>query len=324
MKAKLKVFLNTIGLLGSIQRVRNVFRSPIAPRDAAVKWARNLGVILEFGDQIVVRKLNREIRINSKHEVYLSDMVNYFDYYYGAVFSKRGSNGVECVDYSRPGLHRLKMSGVEFEFSSLPESDESTEVYMTALKLTRGDIVLDLGAYCGASSYFMSKAVGPDGTVLSFEPDETNFRYLQKNCARHNLTNVRPVDKGVRSETKSLEFQVEGNMGSSVVSVLGRNSNVKLVEVVSLNDAVKLAEKESARIAAIKMDIEGAEVAVLKSAGDFLQRHKPRLVIEPHFINGRICTKEICKLLRGYGYSVQLLNQGIQNWQLIAASPTVR
>ena len=112
-------------------------------------------------------------------------------------------------------------------------------------------------------------------------------------------------------------------MGSSAVSVLGRNTNVKVVKVLSLNDAVKLAGKEATRVAAIKMDIEGAEVAVLKSAGDFLQRHKPRLVIEPHFVNGRMCTEEICQLLRSYGYSVQLLAQGVQSWPLIAASPSL-
>ena len=184
MKQELKLFLNTIGMLGPIQRVRQAFRKPIAARDAIMNQARNLGMVLEFGDsQIVVRKRNREIRINPKHEIYLADMTNFFDYYFGAVFPS-SANGVEFVDYSRPALHRLKRSGVEFEFPSLPESDESTEVYMTALKLTPGDVVLDFGAYAGASAYFLAKAVGPDGTVLSFEPDETNFRYLQANIAQ--------------------------------------------------------------------------------------------------------------------------------------------
>ena len=322
MKQELKLFLNTIGLLGPSQRVWCAFRKTIAPRYDAMRQARKLGVVLEFGSsQILVRKRNREIRINRKHEIYLPDMVNYFDYYHGAVFPST-ANGVEFVDYSHAAMHRLKRSGVEFEFPSLPESDESTEAYLTALSLSPGDVVLDLGAYAGASAYFLAKAVGAGGTVLSLEPDETNFRYLRANIARHKLTNVRAVDKGVWSETTSLEFQAEGNLGSSAVSVLGRNTNVKVVEVLSLNDAVKLAGKKSIRVAAIKMDIEGAEVAVVKSAGGFLQRHRPRMVIEPHFVNGRMCTEQICQLLRGYGYSVQLLTQGVQGWPLISASPT--
>jgi len=111
-------------------------------------------------------------------------------------------------------------------------------------------------------------------------------------------------------------------MGSSVVSVLGRNTNVKVVNVLSINDAAGLADKGRVRIAAVKMDIEGAEVEVLKSAGDFLHRNKPNLVIEPHVVDGRMCTEEICQLLGSYGYSVQMLSQGIHNWQLISAKPT--
>jgi len=312
-----------MGLLGPIRRAAVKSRLLAPVRRAAIRrHARNQGIVLEFRDSLIaVQKGNREIRINPKHEVYVWDMINSFDYYHSAVFPSE-ANGVEFVDYSRPGLQRLKRSGVEFEFPSLPESDESTEVYLSVLGLRAGDVVLDLGAYAGASAYFLAQAVGAGGTVVSFEPDETNFRYLQANIARHHLTNVRPVDKGVWSETTRLEFQAEGNMGSSAVAVLGRNTSVKVVNVVSLDDAAKLAGEELPRIAAIKMDIEGAEVAVLKSAGDFLRRHRPRLVVEPHFVNGRMCTEEICQVLRGYGYCVQLINQGVQNWSLIGASPS--
>ena len=310
MKERLRIFLESLGRLVSKQLAVCQIRA----------W--KLGLSLEFRDsQIVVRKDSREIRISAMHEIYLWDMINYFDYYHDAVFPST-ANCVEFVDYSQPALHRLKRSGVEFEFPSLPESDESTDAYVAALELVPGDAVLDFGAYAGASAYFLSRAVGPEGLVLSFEPDETNFRYLQANIARHDLRNVQPIDKGVWSKTTSLEFQAEGNMGSSVVSVLGRNTNVKVVNVLSINDAAGLADKGRVRIAAVKMDIEGAEVEVLKSAGDFLHRNKPNLVIEPHVVDGRMCTEEICQLLGSYGYSVQMLSQGIHNWQLISAKPT--
>ena len=321
MKSAVKTLLNIVGLLRPIRQVKHALFPPPQhdPRSGIKNHAQNLGVNLEFGiSEIVVRKTERVIRVSPEHEIYLWDMVNFFDYYHGAVHP-RISHGVAVVDYARPALHRLTRSGVEFEFPSLPESDESTETYMAALKVEPGDVVLDLGAYAGASAYFLSKAVGPSGMVVSFEPDEINFRYLESNVARHHLINVRAVAKGVWSETTTLEFQAEGNMGSSAVAILGRTSNIKRVDVLSLDDASKLAG--SGRVAAIKMDIEGAEVAVLKHAGDFLQKHRPRLVIEPHCVNGKMVTEEICDLLRGYGYSVELLSQGVQNWPLIAACP---
>lgn len=166
MKDIIKRLLKSFGMLGSVQRVACRIR------------ACNLGLVLEFKDShMTVRKGKREIRINPKHEIYLWDMINYFDYYHDAVFPST-ENGVELVDYSCPILHRLRRSGIEFEFPSLPESDESTEVYMRALNLMPGDVVLDFGAYAGASAYFLAKAVGPDGIVLSFEPDKTNFHSL--------------------------------------------------------------------------------------------------------------------------------------------------
>jgi FkbM family methyltransferase len=231
------------------------------------------------------------------------------------------THGVAVVDYSRPALQKLARSGVEFEFPSLPESDESTEIYLSYLAVKPGDAVLDLGAYAGASAYFFAKAAGTDGIVVAFEPDEINFQYLKANIARHHLTTVRPVEKGVWSETTSLQFQAEGNLGSSAATISGRKSNVKWVPVLSLEAAAQLTEGK--RVAAIKMDIEGAEVAVLKQAGGFLRQHRPRLVIEPHSVDGKMVTEEVCQILQSYGYVTERLSQGSQNWPLIAARPAI-
>jgi hypothetical protein len=75
------------------------------------------------------------------------------------------------------------------------------------------------------------------------------------------------------------------------------------------------------RIAAIKMDIEGSEIAVLRSARDFLIHHQPRLVIEPHHIDGKLVTDEVCSLMQSYGFKTELLSQGADNWPLVSAYP---
>jgi len=267
---------------------------------------------------IAVRDGECEIRINPAHVAYLWDVAVFFEYYHSAVFPEK-KQGLSTVDYSRPRVHRLVRSGVEFEFPSLPEPDETTEPYLAALRIQPGDIVLDLGAYAGASAYFLSKAVGPHGLVASFEPDEVTFRYLKANVARHGLANVKIFKKGIWSETTTLAFQSEGNMGSSVVQVLGRNSNVKRIGVVTLDDALIL--EGAPRVAAIKMDIEGAELAVLRNAGDFLRRHRPNLIIEVHFIDGRRPVEEICEILRANDYLVELPLQGSGGEGLVAAWP---
>jgi FkbM family methyltransferase len=308
MKAFLRSAINRLGLW------------PVARKawwEMTRKKAKKRGMELCRGkESISVRKDTREIRVSFAHEVYVEDMLNFFDYYHSAVVPA-DENGIALADYSLPRLHRLARSGVEFEFPSLPEADESTEVYMDALEIKPGDLVFDLGAYAGASSYFLARAVGPDGLVAAFEPDEDNFHYLERNMVRHGLTNVKVFKMGVWRETTTLEFQADGNLGSSVMELLGRSARRKTVKVLSLADAAALCGTR--RVAAIKMDVEGAEIPVLEGAASFLKQHRPALIIEPHNQGAGLNTEMISDLLRSYGYSVRLLSQGVQGWPLVAA-----
>jgi FkbM family methyltransferase len=264
---------------------------------------------------------NRRIVVNAKDPAYVHSIIQYFDYYHSGV-KPVVANGVSIVDYSLPRLHRLARSGVEFMFPSLAETDEAIDVYTIALNLKPGDVVFDLGAYAGATTYFLSKAVGPEGRVLAVEPDETNFRCLQENVARHDLKNVVCAPYGIWDKETTVEFQSEGNLGSAVATIMGRTSNLKKVSMITLERAADILGAK--RVAAIKMDIEGSEIPVLKSARDFLTRHQPRLVIEPHCIDGKLVTDEVRTLMESYGFKTELLSQGTEDWPLISAIPGPR
>ena len=133
--------MQAIGLLGVARRFWGWFK---------VKIGISPKVVREV-NYISVRKRNREIRIGLGHEVYTGDMVNHFDYYHSAIVPLAVNNRL-VVDYSRPGVHKLRRSGVEFEYPSLPEPDESTDVYMETLALKPGEVVFDLGAYAQGSA----------------------------------------------------------------------------------------------------------------------------------------------------------------------------
>lgn len=281
--------------------------------------SRKRGIKISYQREAIrVRREEHEILIGRNHEVYLNDMILFFDYYFSAVVPEQ-SNGHELVDYSHPRLHRLRRSQVEFEFPALPESDESTDMYLSALGLTEGEVVFDLGAYAGASTYFFAKAVGPQGVVAAFEPDPTSLAFLRSNVVRHSLSNVQVFDCGIWSANTTLMFQSEGNMGSSVAKILKRDSHVRATNVVTLDEAAR--RLGGRRVAGIKMDVEGAEVEVLKSAGEFLRDHRPRLVVEPHFVDGVMTTGAVSEMLSAYGYNVEVLSQGSQDWPLVAARP---
>ena len=53
------------------------------------------------------------------------------------------------------------------------------------------------------------------------------------------------------------------------------------------------------RIDFIKIDIEGAEVQVLESSQHLLSQFRPRMMIEPHLIEGQMTTDRCCAILKG-------------------------
>jgi FkbM family methyltransferase len=280
-------------------------------------FAKQHGMTLtSSGGVMTIANGNRRISVSDKHPAYVHTMIQYFDHYHSAVRPVI-VDGVSIVDYSSPRLQRLSKSGLEFTFPSLAETDEAISAYITALNLKPGDAVLDLGAYAGATTYFLSKAVGPEGRVLALEPDEINFRFLQENVTRHALKNVTCVPFGIWDKEATVEFQSEGSSGSAVASIIGRTSNLRKVSMITLEHAADLLGVN--RVAAVKMDIEGAEMVVLKSARNFLTHHQPRLIIEPHYIDGKLVTDELCRLMQSYGFKTELLAQDADYWPLISA-----
>jgi FkbM family methyltransferase len=282
-------------------------------------FAKQHGMIFKSsGGVLTIDNGNRRVCLSAADPAYAHSIIMYFDYYYSGVRPVI-VDGISVVDYSSPRLHRLAKSGLEFTFPSLAETEEVIDVNVGALKLRPCDAVFDLGAYAGATTYFLAKAVGPEGRVLALEPDEINFRYLQENMNRHNLKNVTCVPSGIWDKETTVEFQSEGNLGSAVATIMGRTSNLRKVSMITLERAADILGVD--RIAGIKMDIEGSEIAVLKSARNFLTRHKPRLIIEPHHINGVLVTDEICSLMQSYGFKTELLSQGAEDWPLVLAYP---
>lgn len=271
------------------------------------------------GLKLLLTKTNKLIKISIRHFAYLQDIVDNFDFYFNAVQPEFFGEQL-VVDYSTPRKHILMPSGIPFFFSSFAEPLETTDIYLQKGELKEGDIVLDLGSYCGSTVWGFSKAVGESGKVYGFEPDPVNYEVLCKNIEYHGLSNVESINKGVWSVSGSLLFQGEGNMGSGISKVQGRAANLLSIPVISLRDFC--TDFEIDRIDYIKMDIEGAEVEVLQSSGEILKKFKSRLIIEPHVIGTRLVTDDLCKILSEYGYTTEVLAQSGLPLPLIYAYPT--
>ena len=258
---------------------------------------------LKFGcDHVDVSKDGRTIRLASRHFCYAPDLVEYFDLYFNQIIPEKGGAGF-LVDFSRPKLQRYK-NGLEFELSSFPEELEAIGEYFRWYTPKPDDRIFDIGAYCGVTTYHLSKLV-PAGRVYSFEPDPANFSLLVRNIERHHLKNVTPLPLGISDRTEeSAVFLSEGTLGSRLEKHSTRITvgNSSCVQTLTLADAC--ARYGVPHFA--KVDIEGSEIDMFAAAATFLRSNPMQLAIDTnHWIDGKLTAPAVERILQSCGYETE-------------------
>jgi len=252
-------------------------------------------------------------------------MINHFPQYYEIVApTVEGSR--EVVDYSKPALQTFRATGLKFWVPSIPEEEAALQSYFRWYTPKPGDIVLDGGANCGVSTYYLSRFVGTEGRVFAFEPDEDNWRFLLRNLELHQLTNVVPIKKALAGRTGMREFHQEGCLGSGftdLVSRPGGTTNITSVETTTLADLIR--EYQLPGIEFIKLDIEGGEIEVLQSSKELLRKMRVEFAIDSnHAIQGELTHKRLDELFREIGYEVESRSDLTGFMTTWARSPNIR
>lgn len=262
---------------------------------------RTHGTKVDFNsDHIDLIKDHRVVRISPRHWIYCLTLSKDFDVYFNCVDSFE-EHDRQVVDFSKAKLQRFSWSGLQFEVASFPEEEKAILDYFRWYRPKPGEMVFDLGANCGLSTYYLSQAVGPAGKVIAFEPDPTNHDILLRNIARHGLANVLPLRQAVAAQSATVRFYSEGTIGSTLAHQSNRATTGSTIEVeaVSLADACRKYGTPSF----IKMDIEGAELEVLASSRSFLSSHDIHFAIDTnHYKDGRLTSERAEALLRDCGY----------------------
>lgn len=112
--------------------------------------------------------------------------------------------------------------------------------------------VLDVGAWCGT----WSKAMEPFAKkVIAFEPDNTHFTCLQRNCT----INCDPRQEAVGSESKNISLTKDDFTQAKRVD---KDGTIRMVTLDSFNFT---------DIDLIKIDVEGYEMEVIKGAQETLK-----------------------------------------------------
>lgn len=256
------------------------------------------------GDELWLMQDHRAMVLAARHFVYAGDMAEKFDMYFSPLVPEE-RDGLMVLDYSQPGrLQTYARSGLQFEMASFPEEEDAIEEYFRWYRPKPGDLVFDMGAHCGVSTYHLSRLVGPEGRVVSFEPDPVNNALLKRNVLRHGLENVTVESAAIGGEAGKLGFNSEGTIGSSLVSLLQRESVGEVVTV----DVVTLAEVFArwGVPAFCKIDIEGAEIDVVAKSAELLKTQRTQFAMDTNHpqADGSMTSGEIERMFASYGYEV--------------------
>jgi FkbM family methyltransferase len=258
-------------------------------------------------------KKNREIRIAKRHFVYAPSLAENFETYFNDL-KPRESSGMLVLDYSQVGrLQTYLGSGLEFELASFPEEQDAIESYFNWYKPREGDVVFDIGAHCGVSTYHFAKLVGERGKVFAFEPDPTNYRLLLRNIDRHNLSNVIPLQLAIARECGNAPFSAEQTIGSGLVRYMSR---ISVGEIVTVETATLQAVFERFGPPQFcKIDIEGAEIDAISAAAAYLKAEMPKTFFAldtNHLVGGAYTDGRIEALFHSAGYEAKSSSSGMK------------
>ena len=237
-----------------------------------------------------------------EHFVYAPHLAFRFDLFFDSLVpSKR--RDLSVLDLSHAQVHTYRVSGLQFELSGFPEEEAAFDSYVYWYKPQAGDLVFDVGAHCGVTTYHFSRLVGPKGRVIAFEPDPRNFKLLLHNIERHNLRNVVPVQAAITGRSGKTSFFSEGALGSCVSHTSSRATASReiLVDAISLEDAFGRWGIPQL----CKLDIEGSEVEVLQASKEFLRQLDANFVLDTsHLVNGEMSFRAIEEVFQDCGFEV--------------------
>ncbi len=113
-----------------------------------------------------------------------------------AVFVPGQVGNKRILDFSRLHVHTYRAAKFEFELVQWPEPDATIEAYFERYQPNESDLVFDIGAECGISTYVLSLYAGK---VVALEQNLTMRELLKRNVARHKLTHVTVASSTIHS-----------------------------------------------------------------------------------------------------------------------------
>ena len=151
------------------------------------------------------------------------------------------------------------------------------DVYkMRHVNLTKGDVVLDVGAFRGETAVVFADSVGATGKVYAFEPIKASYEVMKRNIRDNRLEGIiEPANMGCSSRIQTTSA-VSSESGAPWTFISDEDGSIQ-VELTTIDEFVFSNSIE--KVDFIKMDVEGFENDVLLGAKKVLQTHRPKLAV---------------------------------------------
>jgi len=176
-----------------------------------------------------------------------------------------------------------------------------------------GMVVFDVGANIGYYTILLSKLVGENGAVHSFEAAPTTFNRLKEHMRINLCTNIRVHQLAVSDKNGECMIYCaeDSNTGESRLEGFDGFKNKESVSCITLDSYF---QKEPVnKVDFIKIDVEGAEMLVINGALSLLNNQRPTVMLEinPLFLSrmGSDVTTLIATI-KNIGYNMFHFHQG--------------
>ena len=230
-----------------------------------------------------------------------------------AKFVGQGSMIVEVPKYGYKSYCRTWSNFNDLIIMTVHEDD-----LLQLFRPTKGDIVVDVGAYLGRYTLTSSNLVGKSGRVIAIEGDPSHYEILNKNIKLNKVSNVMAINCMVGSKDMHLIVGSEDNyltVRSKDIHTNHQDDSYREFDesgrvqigntIVNLNTLDNLLIKQHgiSEVNWMKIDVEGAELEVLKGAHNILSNSKRiKLLIEIHDVNKLY--KPIVEILNSHNFKI--------------------
>ncbi len=174
------------------------------------------------------------------------------------------------------------------------------------------DVVVDVGANLGFFSMMISKLVGENGQIFSFEPSINIYNKLIDNLTLNSIKNVKPENCGLGQSDQILTLKRNKKYSGLSTLVLEQDNEI-IEEQVKITSLDKYFYDKKTKINFIKIDTEGFEPEVLKGAKQIINSSKPLIYIELGGGKFLQSSKDAIKILYDYGYKLSINEKELES-----------